>query len=476
MYIITLLLIYSDVAVNSLTEAAEKAANAVADTEGAVANRIENFEKATHLGTSGKANKASVTSYKAAQALEHDISWVGLSLPVKPEVLATLNELKKKYPNIINHKLNSKYIEDLKVFNSRLFYTNRGPDPEYLRIMTLRNILKMQNGEPLDRDYMQAMKLRNARKAQNFEAPDELYLVLCDYNYNMQSNKFIYVNKVTKKKHTNKDLHSEKLIDSVADVMNAVKKKQITNEATDIGNAVKETPLINGATNVGNAVKNTQATNEAKNAVNVIGKKQVKKRVTNIAKIVKKIQLIKGKKRMVKAAGLGILGTVVTGTIVGTIATKNYLEKSKLKSNLSSGGLVLTPGNATSSILSNDAPAHNTGTPSGNNKTPSTATLPGTPEATQVHKGSDSVTKHSRLNTKRAHRSKQTTTVYIVVIVATVLVLIVAGVFVLKMQHVKPKKADLFTDMNQYYANDLTKANSIMHTIYPNASLKQRKM
>ena len=107
----------------------------------------------------------------------------------------------------------------------------------------------------------------------------------------------------------------------------------------------------------------------------------------------------------------------------------------------------------TSSILSNDAPAHNTGTQPGNNDTTSVATLPGTPEATpQVDKGSDSVTKHSRLNTKRAHTSKQTTIVYIVVIVATVLVLIAAGVFVLKMQQVKPKKADLFTDMNQYYA------------------------
>ena len=139
-----------------------------------------------------------------------------------------------------------------------------------------------------------------------------------------------------------------------------------------------------------------------------------------------------------------VLGAVaVTSIIAGSVALGEHFKNSSTgsESNLTSGGLVLTPDNATSSILSNDAPAHNTGTQPGNNETTSVATLPGTPEATpQVDKGSDSVTKHSRLNTKRAHRSKQTTIVYIVVIVAAVLLLIVAGVFVLKMQHAQTEK------------------------------------
>ena len=202
-------------------------------------------------------------------------------------------------------------------------------------------------------------------------------------------------------------------------------------------------------------------------------KSQITYEATDAVKIVKEIPLTKGKERMLKAAGAGII--LAPGIItVGVLATKNS-SKSGSESKLPSES-VLTPGNTTSSKQSNDAPEHDSETQPNNSKSLDVAKLPRKPEATQVQKGSDFVTKYSSLNTKHAHISKQTTIVYIVVIVATTLLFIATGVFVLKMQQVKPKKEDLFTDMNQYYATDLTKANSTMHTIYPNASLNQPKM
>ena len=168
---------------------------------------------------------------------------------------------------------------------------------------------------------------------------------------------------------------------------------------------------------------------------------------STVVKAVKKTQVTKGKQRMMKAGAIGIVLGVPTITL-SAIAIKKHLSKSKTKSKSSTGsesklpsdGSVLTPGNATSSILSNDASGHHSGTQPGNNETTSTATLPCKPEATHVHKVSYSVTKHSSLNIKHAHRSKKTTIVYIVVIVATTLLLITAGVFVLKIQHLKTKK------------------------------------
>ena len=187
---------------------------------------------------------------------------------------------------------------------------------------------------------------------------------------------------------------------------------------------------------------------------------------------VEKKPVTKGKKLMGKAAGIVVgVPTVVT---LGALALRNYFKKSKSGSKLPSGEPVLTPDNAQSLILSNVS-GHNSSKQTVKiiEESSGIATLPRIFEATpQEHQALGFVIKHSRLNTKRKHTSKQTI-VYIVVIVVTALLFIVAGVFVL-MQQVKTKNEDLCIDMNQYYANDLTKANSTMHTIYPNVSLKQR--
>ena len=408
----------------------EKAAEEVADAEGAVANGIRNF-KVTHSGTNE--NEASATSNKLVQDFEHVNSETGLTTPNllaedaaegetlqgskdnskvlglehknplveqdKPKTgldsveseASAWDELDKYKPNILKkYERDPKYRKKLKGRNAQSMKTTRLPDDEYMRVMTLRITKKIQNGESLDQDYMDALELYNTHKIETTGRPDPLYLYLTQhYSSKIQNKGSKYLDEVTTTEHL---------------------KKQLTD----------------------------------------------------------------GNKRMVNVAALGIILGVPSLIALNAVAINNHVSKTKLKSNLTSDGLVLTPDNATSSILNNDAPAHNTGTQPGNNKASGTATSPGTPEATHVHKVANSVTKHSRLNTKRAHRSKQTIIVYIVVIVATVLVLIAAGVFVLKMQHAKTKKADLFTDMNQYYATGVTKANSTMHTIYPNASLNQR--
>ena len=133
---------------------------------------------------------------------------------------------------------------------------------------------------------------------------------------------------------------------------------------------------------------------------------------------------------------------------------------------------VLTPSNAQSPILSNVQSAHNATEHANTTMFSGVTELSHTTQATlQEHKSADSVTTHSSLNVKRVHTSMQKTIVYIVVIAAAALLFIAAGVFALIMQQDKSKQ-DLFTDMNQYYANDTTKADTI--PVYPNASLNQR--
>ena len=134
---------------------------------------------------------------------------------------------------------------------------------------------------------------------------------------------------------------------------------------------------------------------------------------------------------------------------------------------------MLTPSSAQSPILSNSTFASNT------TEQPNKIVeiFPRAAESSDpvVPKSNPATKQHNRLNAKRrGYSSMQQSIVYIVVITVAALLLIVAGVFVFKMQQTKPKE-DLFTDMNQYYANGSTKANPTMPSIYPNASLNQYK-
>ena len=69
----------------------------------------------------------------------------------------------------------------------------------------------------------------------------------------------------------------------------------------------------------------------------------------------------------------------------------------------------------------------------------------------------------------QTHSSKQKSIVYIVII-ATTLLFIVAGVFAFKMQQTK-RKQDLFNSINQYCANCSTNKNPTMPSVYLNVSL-----
>ena len=374
MYIITLLLIFSGFAVNSVFEVFAGAKNKLTKAVGHLKNK--------HLGTPGN-KKASKAGYKPIQDLEHDNPKAGLGSSVESKGSTFGNKLEEETPLI--HGSES---QNIRHGYSKAF------SPEF-KHPSLR-----------ERSFLEKKQAKNGAK----------------------------------------------------DAEKVVKNTQAKNGAKDAGKAVKNTQAKNGAKDAGKAVKNTQAKNEAKNA----------------GKAVKEKKAIKEEEEMKPPTTSEVLGAVaVTSIIAGSVALGHHFKNSSTgsESNLTSGGLVLTPDNAKSSILSNDASGDNSGTPSGNNETSGTTKLPGTPEATHVQRASDSVTKHSRLNTKRAHRFKKKSIMYIVVIVATVLVLIAAGVFVLKMQQVKPKKEDLFTDMNQYYATGVTKTN-LTTPIYSNVLLK----
>ena len=88
-------------------------------------------------------------------------------------------------------------------------------------------------------------------------------------------------------------------------------------------------------------------------------------------------------------------------------------------------------------------------------------------------KTTKSVIKNGHLNIKGTYSSKQKTIIYITVIVVIVLLLITMSV-AFKIQKNKPKNEDLFTEMNQHYANVVTNTKLTMPSIYPNISLHQR--
>ena len=177
---------------------------------------------------------------------------------------------------------------------------------------------------------------------------------------------------------------------------------------------------------------------------------------------------ISWKKRIISMIFFGLpLSTITTlGLVFGL--KNNVLDQKSGK--IQNDTLVFSPNNTQSLILSNGQPMINITKQSVNKReiTGSVIELANldSPESINL------VTKKGRLNTKPAHSSKQKSTSYIIV-TAVVALLIVAVGFVLKMQQVKQKKKDLFIDMNQYYANGSTKVNSVMSSIYPNASLNQ---
>ena len=82
----------------------------------------------------------------------------------------------------------------------------------------------------------------------------------------------------------------------------------------------------------------------------------------------------------------------------------------------------------------------------------------------------DSVKQKVCLNIKREYLSKRKLIIYLVTTVI-VLFFVIATIITLKIRN-KLKKEDLFTDMNQYYANGVTNINSAMLS-YLNASLNQ---
>ena len=75
-----------------------------------------------------------------------------------------------------------------------------------------------------------------------------------------------------------------------------------------------------------------------------------------------------------------------------------------------------------------------------------------TPKKLTLSKQSSNVVKNGHLNKKHMPLSNLQSTVYIVAATIAVLLLITAGILTLKVTNTDPKK-DLFTDMNQYYAN-----------------------
>ena len=185
----------------------------------------------------------------------------------------------------------------------------------------------------------------------------------------------------------------------------------------------------------------------------------------------------KARNKRTALGAIGIMGGVPTAMGIAGLAAY-YSSKgsgSGTGSKLYSGP-VLTPSNTESPILNNGhSTQHGSTIPrSANELVSAPKAMPLKKSANPIAQASDSVTKHSGLKVKRAHTMRKTI-VYIVATTAVALLLIVAGIFVLKMQQATPKKEDLFTDMNQYYTNGSINANPAMSTIYPNASLKQRK-
>ena len=359
MYLITLLLIFSGVAVNSPTgteEMAKKEIKEVANAESEVAKGIHNFE-VTHLGTDFRQKKASTTSYNLVQDYKD-----------KPK--APLNPWNSLAEDTEGNLQGS-----------------RGSS----------NVLDLENSNSVE-----------SKASNNWDGFENVPLI--------------------------SDSDSE--------------FRNIYGGYSSDSSVETQYPLLRRRSHL----------------------KKVKNGAIDAVRAAKEKQLTEKEECIAKAAALGIFIGIPTVITLGLIEQKKHLEKLKSgkKSKSPSDEPVLTSDNAKSSILNNDASEHNTGTQPSNKESPSVATSPRKPEETRVQ-ASDSVIKHSSLNIKHIHTSKQTTIVYIVIIVAVALLLIVAGIFILKIQQVKK---DLYTDMNQYYANDLTKANSI--PIYPNASWNQR--
>ena len=175
---------------------------------------------------------------------------------------------------------------------------------------------------------------------------------------------------------------------------------------------------------------------------------------------------------------------VLTGFVAGvgftTLELAKHLSNPGLGlgsgSKFFQGGLILVPSNVESPILSNVQSTTNaTKQPEKKKISPGvTGLIHTTPESTsRKQKSSDFVIKHSLLNTKRAHSSMRKSIVYIVIIATTTLLLIAVAVIAFKMQQIKLKKEDLFTDMNQYYTNGAANINSVISS-YPNTSSNQR--
>ena len=116
-------------------------------------------------------------------------------------------------------------------------------------------------------------------------------------------------------------------------------------------------------------------------------------------------------------------------------------------SKLHSGGLILAPSSAQSPILSNVTFTSNTTEQP--NKIAEIS--PRATESTDIAatESSSATKQHSHLNAKHCAHSSMQSIVYIAVIAAAALLFIAAGVFAFKMQQAKPKKEDLFADMNQ---------------------------
>ena len=197
----------------------------------------------------------------------------------------------------------------------------------------------------------------------------------------------------------------------------------------------------------------------------------------------KKVSKLEGKKVPVKTLVKGVVaGTVVLGGVgtVGTLAAIDLMKNSSQKSgsNLHSGGLMLAPSYAQSPILSNAQFASNTTDQPAKTQEISPRSIelahPVGSKSNPAASKSNPAARRHRSDVKRRVHSRQRS-IYIVVIAAVALLLIAAGVFALIMTKVEPKKEDLFTDMNQYYANGSTKTNPTMPSIYPNASLNQHK-